>query len=149
MMTRIPACGWCLCSNFVGYTAEALLQDVHHKTSMHFLLSLFWFTVSFLWQCKLICFFRYYIETIVKYMKEEKLVLKDLFAKVREDLSQRQPRVSSLPLEFSLTSSLLPLCLNQGWLSIVFHWFSWWLAACRWNSLRHAKSPIYLNTEKN
>lgn len=54
-------------------------------------------------------------------MKEEKLVLKDLFAKVREDLSQRQPRVSSLPLEFSLTSSLLPLCLNQGWLSIVFH----------------------------
>ena len=56
---------------------------------------------------------------MVKYMTEEKLVLKDLFAKVREDLSQRQPPVSSLPLEFSLTSSLLPLCLNQGWLSIV------------------------------
>lgn len=29
-------------------------------------------------------------------------------------MSQRQPPVSSLPLEFSLTSSLLPLCLNQG-----------------------------------
>ncbi|XP_015773272.1 PREDICTED: uncharacterized protein LOC107351491 isoform X1 [Acropora digitifera] len=56
----------------------------------------------------------YYIQTMVKYMTEEKLVLKDLFAKVREDLSQRQPPVSSLPLEFSLTSSLLPLCLNQG-----------------------------------
>lgn len=53
-------------------------------------------------------------------MKEEKLVLEDLFAKVREDLSKRQPGVSSLPVEFSLTSSLLPLCLNQGWLSIAY-----------------------------
>lgn len=55
-----------------------------------------------------------YIKSVVKYMKEENMLLEDLFANVRGDLSQKQPAISSLPLEFSLTSFLIPLCFNPA-----------------------------------
>ncbi|XP_068750368.1 uncharacterized protein [Montipora capricornis] len=55
-----------------------------------------------------------YITSVVKYMKEENMLLEDLFANVRGDLSQTQPAISSLPLEFSLTSFLIPLCFNPA-----------------------------------
>ena len=42
------------------------------------------------------------------------MLLEDLFANVRGDLSQKQPAISSLPLEFSLTSFLIPLCFNPA-----------------------------------
>lgn len=57
--------------------------------------------------------FRAYIESLIKNL-EQKVTLDGLFDNVRGELSQRKPEVSSLPLEFSLTSSLLPFRLNPG-----------------------------------
>lgn len=41
-------------------------------------------------------------------------MLDALFDKVREDFLKNQPSACGLPVEFSLTSSLLPLCVNSA-----------------------------------
>ena len=57
---------------------------------------------------------RYYIKSVLKHLSDNTVMLGDLFDKVRRDLMDKQPATCSLPVEFSLTSSLLPLCLNPG-----------------------------------
>ena len=55
-------------------------------------------------------FLRAYVKSVVKNLKEESnLMLADLFEKVRADLASQS--VSS-PVEFSLTPSPLPICVN-------------------------------------
>ena len=55
-------------------------------------------------------FIRAYVKSVVETLKEESnLMLADLFEKVREDLASQS--VSS-PVEFSLTTSPLPICVN-------------------------------------
>lgn len=54
--------------------------------------------------------FRCYIQSVVENLKKESNVMvADLFDRVREDLADKS--VSS-PVEFSLTTSRLPICIN-------------------------------------
>jgi len=57
------------------------------------------------------CFLlRAYVKSVVKHLSEgSDIMLADLFAKVRTDLSSQSV---SLPVEFSLTTSPLPICVN-------------------------------------
>jgi len=55
-----------------------------------------------------------YIKSVVKNLQQESLMLDALFDKVREDFLKNQPSACGLPVEFSLTSSLLPLCVNSA-----------------------------------
>lgn len=54
--------------------------------------------------------FRAYIQSVVQNLSQESnMMVAELFDKVREDLADQS--VSS-PVEFSLTSSPLPICIN-------------------------------------
>ena len=55
---------------------------------------------------------RYYVDSLVKHLKTEDLSVEDLFTQIREELSVL--KASSLPVEYSLTRSGLPFCLNPG-----------------------------------
>jgi len=58
----------------------------------------------------LFLFLRAYVKSVVKHLSEESnMMLADLFEKVRADLASQS--VSS-PVEFSLTTSPLPVCVN-------------------------------------
>ena len=55
-------------------------------------------------------FLRAYVKSVVKNLSEESnMMLADLFEKVRADLASQS---FSSPVEFSLTTSPLPICVN-------------------------------------
>ena len=52
---------------------------------------------------------------MVRNVEEENVMLEELFDNIRRDLSQKeQTEACTLPLEFSLNSSLPLICLNPG-----------------------------------
>lgn len=53
-----------------------------------------------------------YIESVLNNLQN--VMLPDMFDKVRAELREKRPEAFSLPVEFSLSSSLLPLCLSPG-----------------------------------
>ena len=54
--------------------------------------------------------FRAYIQSVVKNLSEHSnMMLADLFERVRADLTDQSV---SIPVEFSITSSPLPICIN-------------------------------------
>lgn len=62
------------------------------------------------WLFGILFFLRAYVKSVVKHLSEgSDIMLADLFEKVRADLSSQSV---SLPVEFSLTTSPLPICVN-------------------------------------
>ena len=60
---------------------------------------------------------RDYIKCLLANLEDDRIMLCDLFDKVRDELRKKNPDCS-VPIEFSLSSSLFPLCLktenNEG-----------------------------------